>query len=95
VGGDMAAFQADTFRNMDTLKGFGVEGQIGGKLRSWQGIYAKTALEYNDFTIRTNIWLTVMGSVVQYGALAYCLWRLWRGDILFGTMTLLIAIDEL
>ena len=90
VGGDMSAFQAEAFRNMDTLKGFGVEPQISKKLRSWQSIYTKTALEYNDFTIRTNIWLTVMGSVVQYGALAYCLWRLWRGDILFGTMTLFL-----
>ena len=90
VGGDMSAFQAEAFRNMDTLKGFGVERQIGGKLRHWQSIYSKTAIEYNDFTIRTNVWLTVMGSVVQYGALAYCLWRLWRGDILFGTMTLFL-----
>lgn len=90
VGGEMSAFQAEAFRNMDTLKGFGVEHQISGKLRFWQGIYTKTALEYNDFTIRTNVWLTVMGSVVQYGALAYCLWRLWRGDILFGTMTLFL-----
>ena len=90
VSGDMSAFQDEVFRNMDTLKGFGGERQISNKLRSWQKTYTNTALEYNDFTIRTNIWLTVMGSVVQYGALAYCLWRLWRGDILFGTMTLFL-----
>ena len=90
VGGDMASFQSESFRNMDTLKGFGVEQQVSGKLRFWQGIYRNTVLEYNRFSIRTNIWLTIMGSLVQYGALAYCLWRLWRGDILFGTMTLFL-----
>jgi ABC-type bacteriocin/lantibiotic exporter with double-glycine peptidase domain len=47
-------------------------------------------LEHNGFVIRTNVWLTLMGTVVQYSALAYCLWRLWRGDILFGTMTLFL-----
>jgi len=47
-------------------------------------------LDHNRFSIRTNIWLTVLGDLVQYGALAYCLWRLWRGDILLGTMTLFL-----
>ena len=90
VYSDMASFQSETFHNMDTLKSFGVEDQASQKLRFWQKIYRKTLLDYNRFTIRTNVWLTAMGSLVQYGALAYCLWRLWRGDILFGTMTLFL-----
>ena len=90
VSGDVSAFQSESFRNIDTLKSFGVEEQVSGKLRFWQKNYLKTVLDHNRFTIRTNVWLTAMGSVVQYGALAYCLWRLWRGDILFGTMTLFL-----
>lgn len=90
VSGDMYAFQAEAFRNMDTLKSFGVEKTMSAKLRARQRDYRQTVLEHNEFSIRTNVWLTVMGTVVQYGALAYCLWRLWRGDILFGTMTLFL-----
>lgn len=90
VAGDMSAFQSESFRNIDTLKSFGVEAQISQKLRFWQKNYRDTVMEHNRFTIRTNVWLTVMGSVVQYSALAYCLWRLWRGDIVFGTMTLFL-----
>ena len=90
VGGDMSAFQSEAFHNMDTLKGFGVEGQISRKLRFWQSSYRKAVLDYNGFNIRTNVWLSILGDLVQYGALAYCLWRLWRGDILFGTMTLFL-----
>ncbi len=90
VSGEMSAFQNETFRNMDTLKSFGVESQMSGRLRAWQKSYRATVLEHNRFTIRTNVWLTIMGTAVQYGALAYCLWRLWRGDILFGTMTLFL-----
>lgn len=90
VAGDISSFQSESFRNMDTLKSFGVEAQTSEKLRFWQKNYRKTVLDYNRFTIRTSVWLTAMGSVVQYGALAYCLWRLWRGDILFGTMTLFL-----
>ena len=90
VSGDMAAFQTETFRNIDTLKSFGVEEQTGKKLRFWQKNLREAMLEQNRFAIRTNVWLTVMGTVVQYAALGYCLWRLWRQDILFGTMTLFL-----
>ena len=90
VSGQMSAFQAETFRNMDTLKSFGVEEQTSRKLRFWQSSYRKTMLEHNRFAIRTNVWLTALGALVQYAALGYCLWRLWRRDILFGTMTLFL-----
>lgn len=90
VGGEMSAFQSEAFHNIDTLKGFGVEELMGQKLRIWQKRYRKTVLDHNRFSIRTNIWMTVMSDVVQYGALAYCLWRLWQGDILLGTMTLFL-----
>ena len=90
IGGDMSAFQSEAFHNMDTLKGFGAEGLISRKLRLWQDRYKKSVLDHNRFSIHTNIWLTVLGDLVQYGALAYCLWRLWKGDILLGTMTLFL-----
>ena len=90
VGGDLAAFQSEAFHNIDTLKGFGVEKQVSKTFRFRQGIYRRAVLDFNRFSIRTNVWLTVLGDLVQYGALAYCLWRLWRGDILFGTMTLFL-----
>ncbi len=90
VSGDMSAFQSETFRNMDTLKSFGVEDQMEQRLHNQQEAYRKTVLEHNRFTIRTNIWFTAMATAVQYAAIGYCLWRLWRGDILFGTMTLFL-----
>lgn len=90
VSSQISAFQNETFRNMDTLKSFGVESQMSGRLRAWQKHYKDTVLEHNRSTIRTNVWLSIMGTAVQYGALAYCLWRLWRGNILFGTMTLFL-----
>lgn len=90
VSSGMSAFQAESFRNIDTLKSFGVEADTVSKLRRWQRDYKDATLSYNDFSIRTNLWLTVMGTAVQYLAMAYCLWRLWRGEILFGTMVLFL-----
>lgn len=90
AAGEMSAFQTEVFHNMDTLKSFGVEEQTGSKLRFWQGKYKTAMLDYNRFSIRTNVWLTILGTLVQYAAFGYCLWRLWRRDILFGTMTLFL-----
>ena len=90
VSSEMSAFQSETFRNIDTLKSFGVEDQICDSLNRHQADYRKTALDYNLFSIRTHAWMTGIGTVVQYVALGYCLWRLWRGEILFGTMVLFL-----
>ena len=90
VAGGMAAFEAETFRNMDTLKSFGAEEQMNQKLHHWQKEYKEVSLDYNRFSIRTNLWLSVVSTGVQFLALGYCLWRLWRGDILIGTMVLFL-----
>ena len=87
---DLYAFQSETFRNIDTLKSFGIEDTVGQTLRYRQEQYKRVTLEYNLFSIRTNAWLTAMGTIVQYIALGYCLWRLWQGEILFGTMVLFL-----
>ena len=86
VSSEMSAFESETFRNIDTLKSFGVETSVSEELRKWQQKYRDVSLEHNSFMIRTNVWLTAMSTAVQYVALGYCLWRLWKGDILLGTM---------
>ena len=86
----VSAFQAETFRNIDTLKSFGAEQDMCDKLRRKQADYRELSLAYNDFAIKTNLLLTSMGTAVQYLALGYCLWRLWTGEILFGTMVLFL-----
>lgn len=90
VSSGISAFESEAFRNLDTLKGFGVESDVCRQLRRWQADYRQVALEHNSFTIRTNVWLTALSTAVQYLALGYCLWQLWRGEILFGTMVLFL-----
>lgn len=90
VAGGFSGFQSDTFRNLDTLKSFGVEEDMERKLTVWQEKYRDVALEYSDFSVNVHIALTVLGTLVQYLALGYCLWQLWSGKILIGTMALFL-----
>ena len=90
TGSEMMGFEVETFYNFDTIKSFGVMGQYGRKLRSWQQKLKKITLEYNLFTIKTNIFMSVLGLIVQYAAFGYCLFLLWGHQITYGTMTLFL-----
>ena len=87
VNSGMTAFQSETFRNIDTLKGFGIESAVSGQLEDWQKKEREMILEHNVFTIRTNALLSSMGTLVQYAAMGYCIWRLWQGHMILDTMT--------
>ena len=90
ISSDISAFETDTFRNMDTLKSFGAEGEMVERLDAHQADYRELSLEYNRFSVQANLQLSLLGGIVQGLAMAYCLWRLWRGDIQFGTMVLFL-----
>lgn len=87
VSSGMSSFESETFRNIDTLKGFGIEDAVTDQLHAWQEKNKEVILEHNGFTIRTHAMLTTLGTLVQYAAMAYCIWRLWQGHIILGTMT--------
>ena len=90
TGSQMMGFEVETFYNFDTIKSFGVMGTYGKKLRSWQEKLKKISLDYNLFTIKTNIFMSVLGLIVQYAAFGYCLFLLWGHQITYGTMTLFL-----
>lgn len=90
MGSRMMGFEVETFYNFDTIKSFGIMGNYGRKLREWQKKFKKLSLEYNLFVIKTNVFMSVLGMVVQYAAFGYCLYLMWGGQISFGTMTLFL-----
>ena len=83
-------FEVETFYNFDTIKSFGIADQYSGKMREWQEKYKDVSLRYNMFAIQSNVFLSVMGLIVQMLAFLYCLWLLWTGAITYGTMTLFL-----
>jgi len=84
---EMMAFEVDTFYNFDVIKSFGIIRYYSKELRKWQDKFKEYNLEYNSFEIKTNIMMTILGTVVSMTAFGYCLYRLWTGQILYGDMT--------
>ena len=88
---EMMGFEVETFYNFDTIKSFGVMETCARKLRAWQEKMRGITLEYNLFTIKTNVFMSVLGLIVQYAAFGYCLFLLWGHQITYGTMTLFLG----
>lgn len=90
MSSQMMTFEVETFYNFDTIKSFGITGLYSRKFRQWLDKYKVVSLEYNWFTIWTGVLLNIMGTIVEYAAFAYCLFRLWQGKIRYGEMTLFL-----
>lgn len=90
MNSSMMSFETETFYNFDTIKSFGAADHYVEKLKKWQEKYKEYNLEYNMFSIKTNIWITLLTTMVSFAAFGYCLFRLWTDAITYGTMTLFL-----
>ena len=91
MSSEMMTFEVETFYNYDTIKSFGIAKSYGQKLREWQNKYKRLSLKYNLFSIKTNVFLSLLGLMVQMAAFLYCLWLLWTHSITYGTMMLFMT----
>ncbi len=76
MSSEMTTFEIETFYNMDTIKSFGISGHYSKKMRHWQEKFKKLSLEVNMFSIKTGIYRSIVGMIVQYTAFGYCLFQL-------------------
>lgn len=90
LSSDVMHFEVETFYNSDTIKSFGVADQYSRKLRWWQKVYRDMRMEYNWFTIKTDVYFSLVGMFVTMGTFGYCLYLLWHHEITYGTMTLFL-----
>lgn len=90
VNSRMMSFEAEAFYNYDTIKSFGVTDEYQDKLKKCHENYAKTNLDYNAFAISAGGWMKILTAMVSFVSFGYCLWRLWTGNITYGTMVLFL-----
>ena len=83
-------FEVESFYNMDTIKSYGITEQYGRRLKTWQQKFKDIMLEYNMFSILTNVFMSLVSLVIQFAAFGYCLYLKWTGQITYGTMTLFL-----
>lgn len=90
ISSRLSSYESEVIRNFDTLKSFRQESSVrkgmGGHLEE----LADASLEHNLFSIRTSLWMKTLSTALQYLTLGYCLWRLWQGQLQWGTLVLFL-----
>lgn len=87
MNSEVTAFQSETFSNVDSIKSFNLTGLFSQRLRDFQNRYKEVSLEYNLFSIKTNIVLSLLGMAIQFTFYGWAVYRLWQGAYTYGTMT--------
>ncbi len=94
AGSELMAFSGESFRNIQTIKSFGIAEMYGKKLRSIQKKYRDVRLDYNRFSVFTSAFMSLVGTGVYVVCFGWGVYRLWTGHITYGTMALFLQMSS-
>ena len=92
VATDKMAFDQETFQNLQIIKAFGLVECFTGKLHQIQKESMDMAMAQNKFQSGTMVLNSLIGQLVGYLCYGFAIFRLWRGDITYGTMTMFVSM---
>lgn len=90
MNSEMMAFESETFASIDSIKSFSLMDLFSNRLKEFQGCYKEVNLDYNLFSIKSNLILSLIGMVIQFSFFGWAVYRLWSGVINYGEMTLFL-----
>ena len=86
-------FNEESFHNLQVIKSFGITDYYKEKLVSVQEVYRDVQLKHNKFSIKNSTIMSATGMVVATFCFGWAVYRLWSGDITYGTMTLFLQMS--
>lgn len=92
VASNRTVFDQETFQNLQFIKAFGMLDRVTEKFHKIQQESVDVALIQNKFQQRMTIVTSLVGQVVGYACYGFAVFRLWQGDISYGTMTMFVSM---
>lgn len=86
------AFDQETFQNLQMIKAFGLVPRFIDNFHEVTQQSMKISLDQNKFQSLTTIITSLVGQVIGYACYGYALFRLWQGEISYGTMTMFVGM---
>lgn len=93
VGTKMSSFNQETFSNIQTVKAFDMIPLYSKRLRELQKQYSDIRLKYQRTAIANTFILTIVSMLVTYSSYAWGIYKVWNGDITYGTMTMFLTLS--
>ncbi|MBM6685942.1 ABC transporter ATP-binding protein [Faecalicatena contorta] len=92
VASDRTVFDQETFQNLQFIKAFGMIDRVTEKFHKIQRESVDLALEQNRFQQSMTIATSLVGQAVGYACYGFAAFRLWQGEISYGTMTMFVSM---
>ena len=92
IGSQVVSFHEDSFRNIGTIKAFGIMNGFDSRMKQMQDTYRTAMLEYNLFSVIAGLIMSVIGLLISAG---WGVYRLWTHAISYGTMTMFLQLTNM
>lgn len=92
VASDRTVFDQETFQNLQFIKAFGMLDRVTEKFHRIQQESLDVALRQNKFQQYMTITTSLVGQAVGYACYGFAAFRLWQGQISYGTMTMFVSM---
>ena len=92
VASDRTVFDQETFQNLQFIKAFGMLERVTEKFHRIQQESVDLSLKQNKFQQTMTIATSLVGQAVGYACYGFAAFRLWQGEISYGTMTMFVSM---
>ena len=84
------SFNQEIFQHMQTIKAFGLVDTFTRRYEDRQRESVRIQLDRNKYQQIGSIATSLVGQAIGYACYGFAIYRLWRGDITYGSMTMLV-----
>ena len=92
ISSEVMSFHDDSFRNLTSIKGFGIMNVFHRRMLELQQRYREMFLDYNRFSVIASLVMSVVGLVISAGCFGWGVYRLWSHAITYGVMTMFLQL---
>lgn len=92
IASSRTSFDQETFQNLQFIKAFGMIDRVTEKFHGIQKKSVDMMLKQNRFQQTLTISTGLVGQMVGYACYGFAVFRLWQGEISYGTMTMFISM---
>jgi len=92
LGSEVMSFHEDSFRNLTSIKAFGVMDLFRDRMLGLQDRYRSAFLEYNRFSVTASAVMSLVGLAISIACYGWGVYRLWTHAISYGMMTMFLQM---
>lgn len=93
VNSKMSSFTQESFSNTQSIKALNMVPLYSRRLRGIQSEYTDMRLRYQKVNGINSILITLTTLLVTYSTYGWGIYKVWHGDITYGTMTMFLALS--